>query len=1105
MRVRKGAVAASALMLAWCLSAPRAWAQFASSIEGAVADPSGALVPGAAVTITNEATGVTQTAGTTTAGYYRFPALPGGLYTVKVSMSGFKSWVREHIRVESTQTRTVNVALELGAAGSEEVTVTGDAPLVETSQGRVSGLIEGGQVQDLPLVGRNFLNLVVLTPGVTGRVTGGTQSYAQSSSDLYNNEFGVGMNANGARTESNNFMVDSATVSSSQRNGVANINPNSESVEEVRVLVNNFSAEYGRNGSVLVNVITKSGANDFHGSLGAYYTNNKLQAKNHFQKQQANFEHPDFGRTELSWGLGGPIRREQTFFFLSGDVLRSDVAVSGPRQILTDEFKRFMQQARPNNISTQIARDFPASFTPDRNFRTAGQLLSSSCTGATLIDSPIGPVPCNLRVTGEGTWNETSPRNGFQWTARVDHHFNQGRDRLYASFNRTTTEKVGNPAAGPEVYPGFTGMGPTSSLQLNSNWTKIFSSALVNEMQFSWVRPAGEVDNPHPEVPGISVTGIAGYQVGWGPNQFVQNSFVWSDVVTWTRGAHSLKMGAGYTREHADNDSARAITRPTFVFDSVFDFAADRPTSESQIAIDPRTGVEPASIKRFHRTQSVSAFVHDDWKVGPHLTLSAGLRYEGFLNIRDASDGIMTNLVFGSDTGNLRNDLLTARMVERAYYLDGGLWDGGQHTLAPRLSFAWDPTRTGRMSIRGGVGRFYERMSNQIWDSEHQNLPGFGSASVSIFQPVRPLFSLGTGASQPPYGYNYPAGLSAGVNQYGGLLTGTGAVHVVDGDIGTMYLDNWFLGVQRGIGNWAMVEANYIGSRGRDMYVKRDINRFAGDLLDGRLDRILPGFSSIGYTDASHESRYHGLALGLRVNRRDLTLGAAYTLGNAVDQSSGSTPAQRPDAHGPDDQDEGPSDHDVRHKVALSWNWKIPGPSSGTAKALLGGWQLGGVLVGQSGTPYSVVCTRGFVAVRNAAGAIVGNSGCDYNLDGTNLDRPNVPSFGDSRSGSNDDFLNGIFRASDFPAPGLGQNGALSRNTFRGPRYFNVDLALVKGFRVPFVVGSGADVQLRLEAFNAFDTLNLFNPVNNLADPLFGRSTTALSGRILQFSARFTF
>jgi len=1096
MPIRQRFAVTSALLLGLAVSGPSAWAQFSSTLEGTVSDPSGAVVPGAAVTTTNEATGVSQSVPTTTAGLYRFPALPGGVYTLKVSLQGFKTWTREHVRLESTQTRAVNVTLELGNAGSEEVNVTADAPLVETSQARVSSLIDEQQIKELPLVGRNFFNLVVLTPGVTGRVTGGSQSYAQANADLYNNEFGVGMNANGGRAESNNFMVDSSTVSSSQRSGVANVNPNAETVEEVRVLVNNFSAQYGRNSSVLVNVITKSGANDFHGSAGGYYTNDSMQSKDYFQKLSGGTI-PDFGRKEVSWGFGGPIRKDKTFFFVSGDVLRSTVAVSQAKVILTPQFAQFMQQQRPNNLSTRVVRDFPASFTPDRNFRTAGQILGSSCSGSTAIDSPLGPIACNLPVTGEGIWNETSPRSGFQWTARLDHNFNGGKDRLYASFNRTTTDKVGFGV--PEVYPGFTENSPTNSINLNTNYTKVVSSNVVNEMQFSWVRPYGTLYNTHADIPGISVNGIAGYQVGWGPNIFVQNNFNWSDVMTWTRGAHSMKYGVGYTREHADNDSARAITRPTFSFDTVFDFANDHPSSESQIAIDPRTGAAPDSIKRFHRTQSINAFVQDEWKVKPNLTLSGGLRYDGFLNIYDASDDIMTNIDFPNQTGNLRQDVATARMLPKKYFLNGGLFSGGQHSLSPRFSFAWDPGKNGLMSVRGGVGRFYERMSNQIWDSEHQNLPGFGFATASVFQTVQPRFAFGTSA-ELPYGYPYPVGLTSGVNQYGGLLNGTAAVVTVDPNIGTMYSDNWFLGVQRALGQHVVVEANYIGSRGGNQYTRWDINRYDGDLLDGRLDRILPGFSAINYAQSIDKSHYNGLAVGARVLRRDLNLGFAYTLGKAIDRSSTATPTQRPDAYGPDSQDEGPSDFDVRHKIAMSLNYRIPGPSQGAAKAILGGWQVASVLIAQTGTPYTVFCGRSFSPIRNASGAIVGNAGCDYNADGTNFDRPNTPAFGDNKTGSNQDFINGIFSAADFPAPALGQNGTLGRNTFYGPGYFNVDLALVKSFKV-----SRTNLELRLESFNLFNTVNLQQPVSDLSNPLFGRSTAALPGRIIQLAGRVAF
>jgi hypothetical protein len=1091
-----------AIVIGLALLHANAWAQFASAIEGAIADSSGAIVPGATVTITNEETGVTQTNTTTAAGYYRFPALGAGLYTVRASLTGFKTVIQEHIRVQAAETKTINLTLEVGTA-EEEVTVRAQAPLVETAQGRVSGLIEESQVKELPLVGRNFFNLVVLTPGVTGRATGGTQAYAQSNADLYNNEFGVNMNANGARTESNNFLIDSSTVSSSQRSGVVNINPNAESVQEVRVSVNNFTAEYGRNGSILVNIITKSGANDVHASAGGYFTNNSLQEKNYFQKRSAGFQHPDFARKEFSWGIGGPIAKDHTFFFTSGDVLRSDVAISRASTIITPEFTQFMRTNRPNNISTAILSNFPASFTPDRNFLRAGQALGSTCTGSTTIASPVGPIPCDLPIRGEGTWNETSPRNGLQWTARVDHNFHEGRDRLYGSFNRTTTDKVG--FGEPSVYPAFTAPSPTNSMHFNTNWTTIVTPTMVNEASFSWVRPWGELTNPRPDIPGIAITGVVSYQpAGFGPNEFVQNSFEWRDVVTWTRGSHSLKVGGAYTREHADNDSSRTYNRPQYQFNSVFDFAADQPFNQTNLAIDPATGGPVTTLTRFHRTQSVSAFVQNDWKVKRNLTLNLGLRYEGFLNIFDAS-GDMANVVFTADNGELATRLASARMIERHYYLEGGLWGGGMHTIAPRASVAWDPSGTGVMSIRAGFGRSYERMSNQIWDSEHLNLPGFATTQTTINDVVKPVFGLGRN-QEFPYDFPRPIGLTGGLNSQGGLVNGRALVHATDPAIDPMYLDNWFLGVQRAFGRVA-VEADYIGSRGRNGYRKFDINRFNGDLFDGRFDGIIPGFSNFNFTQSTDESRYHGATFGVRTNRSDLQFGAAYTIGKATDFSSSFSAGAPPDAYGPPEREEGPADFDIRQKFAISASWKLPGPSAGALKAVAGGWQLAGVLVAQSGTPFSVFCSgRAFAAIRDASGRIVGNSGCDYNADNSGGDRPNVPSFGDSRSGlSNDDFLTGIFVASDFPTPAPGVQGNLGRNTFTGPGYVNVDLVLVKSIRVPWMIGTGGDVQLRLEAFNVLNTTNLFNPDNNLTAGTFGRSTQALPGRIVQFAARFAF
>ncbi len=1100
MSIRRKLVLAAGLSAVLALDSPRAWAQFTSSIEGTVSDPSGAVAPGATVTITNEGTGVTQSAQTSAAGYYRFPALSTSTYTVKVTLTGFKTRIHEHIRLQAAQTRTVNVALDLGDAGSEEVTVTAEAPLVETSEGRVSGLIEENQVKELPLIGRNFFNLVVLTPGVTGRAAGGGQAYAQAVGDIYNNEFGVNMNANGARAESNSFLVDSASVTSSQRNGVTNLNPNTENVQEVRVSVNNFSAEYGRNAGALVNIITKNGTNDWHGSFGAYYTNDSLQKKNRFQTKI-----PDFSRKEYSWGFGGPVRKDHTFFFVSGDVLSSDVATSKAASVLTPEFIQFMQQARPNNTSTYVMKTFPASFVPNRDFKTAGQLLNANCSGSAPISSPVGPIPCDLPVTGVGNYENTLPRDGFQWTARLDHHFNEGKDRVYASFNRTTLSQV--LFGSPFVYPAFDTISPTNSLQFNANYTKIVSSNVLNEFGFSWVRPFGEADVNHPEVPGISVSGIEGYQTGWGPNAFVQNNFQWRDIISMTRDAHSMKLGIAYTREHADHESSRVFNRPIYSFGSVFDFAADKPAGQFNLGIDPQTGLALNELNSFLRSSSVSAFLQDDWKIRPNLTLNLGLRYEGFLNVSDAKRKAGLSAIELPSSGNLRADIANARVVARKYLLSGGLW-GGQHTLSPRFSFAWDPQKDGKTSIRGGAGRFYDRMSNQLFDAEFQNPPYLATAFATNFTaPVLPVFGLGSNTS-PPYNYPRPSGLAPGLRPNGGLLNGrANAVGLIDPDISTMYLDTWFAGVQRQVGRYVMVEADYIGSRGRNGYIRYNVNRFKGDLLDGSFDGVIQGFGNFEFGQATETSSYHGVTLSAKVARSDLSVGAAFTLGRSRDTSSGQDASgTRQDAYAAASLEEGASDHDVRRKVAISLNWRLPGPASGAAKNILGGWQLAGVLIAQSGTPFSVFCSKPFTPTRDAAGNIVGNSGCDYNADGTNNDRPNVPTFGDSKSGlDNDAFLNGIFTATDFPAPALGQRGTLGRNTFRGPRYFNVDLSLIKSIHTPWFTSGGADLQLRLEAFNVFNTLNLTNPIGDMSSGVFGKSVQALPARSFQLATRISF
>ncbi len=1083
-----------------------AWAQFTSGIEGTVTDPTGAVVTGATVTIKNEETGAVQTFQTQESGSFRFTTLPSSAFSISVAAPGFKTTVQEHVRLQVAEVKTLNVRMVVGGTDST-VTVTDEAPAVETAQARVSGQVSEKEVHDLPLSGRNFYTLVVLTPGVTGLASGGGQAYAQASGDIFNPEYGVNLSANGSRAESNSFLIDSASIDSSQRNGVTNVNPNAEDVQEVRVAANNFSAEFGRNGAALVNIITKQGSNKWHGTLGFYHTDNKLQAANRFQSAGV----PVFRRNEGAWSFGGPIWKDHTFFFASMDFLKSGVATGRAATVLTPDFINYMQTNFPNNISTFVAKSFPASITPTSGFTTAGTMNGTDCSTlpspSDPINTEVGSIPCNLPVTGVGSFATGLPRNGFQYTVRVDHSLNDNKDRIFGSFNRTTLHQVLFGA--PFVYPAFNTIEPTYSDHFAVGWVHAAGN-FVNEFGFATTRPFGEALVNHPEVPGITVLGIEGYQTGWGPNAFVQNNFEWRDV---TRGAHNLKVGGNITRGRADHESSRVYNRPQFQFNSVFDFATDKANSESQFGFDPNTGARLNKLYSLVRDGSLSAFVQDDWKFAPNLTISLGFRYEDFFNPSDGlGDQGVCNMVFPNSSGSLQSKIPTGVMTCQKHLLDHTL-----NTFSPRIGFAWDPTKQGKMSVRGGFGIFYDKPSEQLYNDYFTNSPKFALGSACLqCGSNQPLFALGT-TSDPPYNYPLPPGIQPGLLPSGGLISGQANVTVTDRNMGPSYMENWFFGVQRAVTSTTVAEVDYIGSVGRHLYAKYNVNRFAGDLIQngGNFTGLAPGFGAINYGQASESSGYNGFTASVRQRAsHGVTLNAAYTFSKAIDQASKLDGAEHVDAFN-DSLSRGLADFDVRHRLAFTTLWSLPSPhGSGFMNKLLGGWELTNVTILQSGQPFSVICTANFAPVFDTGGNVVGNTGCDYNADGTNYDRPNTPAFGNSKSGlSRSDYLTGIFACggtalcgSVFPSPGL-QEGNLGRNTFHGPGFANTDFSVIKNLKIPwFIGGEGANLQFRTEFFNVFNRVNLTQVGTNIANlSNFGKSTGAYPARDIQFALRIAF
>ncbi len=1142
MSMRRSLIGLVALLFLLVFSSLSAWAQFESALEGTVSDPSGALVPDATVVAKDVDTGITRTVQTSSAGNYRIPSLPAHLFEITVSAKGFKTTVQQNIRLEGKQTKQVNITLELGTA-TTEVTVTAAPPAVETSEARVSAQINATRVANLPMVGRNFYSLVVLTAGIVGLPAGGGQSYAQASGDIFSAEYGVNIQANGQRPESNSYLIDSASANGSPRGGVVNVNPNADSVQELRVSINNFSAEYGRNSSAVTNVVTKSGTNDVHGTMGYFHTNNKMTAGNIFQPKNivradgSTDRIPVFRRNEGSWSLGGPIRKDHTFFFGSMDFLRSGSGTTTSATVLTPDFINLLTANYPNNIGTFIAKSFLPVGTLGGVASNVGQTMNliggtgqpADCAAygdgnaAVPIVTPIGSLACNFPMTQFISSSQTIPRNGLQWNIRLDQNFGTGANRLYGNWYRTSRQATFSTS----IYPAFTMPEPEYSNYLNLNFTHLFSSSLLYEGSLTYVRVRGDVDVAvaHPEIPQITVPGITNYGMGFSGPTFMQTNGEWRNVLSWNRGKHAFKFGGNLGHDMGwggGSNFAGEYSRYFYDFLNLFDFALDSPYQESHYGYNPQTG-QQISYNFTPNFQRFGLFVNDDWKVKSNLTLSLGLRYEVFQVPGYNGKNMFSRIVFGSGS-DFVSRITNASMINASPYIAAD-----KNNFAPRIGIAWDPTGKGRMSVRGGIGIFYDRAAGQFFHDCCVQLPMFATVTASRFiSGPQVVYGLGT-LTSPPYGYPAMTGITVGVNPNGSLIGAKAGIQPWDPNLRTQYAENWFLGLQYAFTNNWVVEGNYVGSVGRKLYQGYDVNRFDGDMLGPvvqtgtndagapvygvQLDRLNSSFGGIDYGQSNGISTYKGGNFSVKKRfSRGLDFQAAYTVGKAIDTASSFGTGLNIVDMSNLNLNHGLSDFDVRHKVAASFVYDFPGPKGpGALSRLLGGWQAGAVVILQKGTPYVVRCTQSFIPVYDLPDTdptrqVIGNTGCDYNADGFNYDYPMTPSFGTFKSGSKHDFLTGIFTRADFPTPALGQEGDLGRNSYIGPGYINTDFNIVKNTKIPwFWKDEAATMQLRGEFFNLFNNVNLQNPDGSMTSGNFGRSTAVFPARNIQLGLKIIF
>jgi hypothetical protein len=1050
----------SLLWLLLGLGSQTSWAQFNSSIQGVVTDQSSSFLPGVTVQVTNVATGVTREVVTSEEGFYRVLSLGAGLYKIEISHTGFRSVTRENITVAGSDAVRVDIALELGAV-SDKVTVTAQEPLVETEQGRVSGRIDRTQLSEIPLNGRNLYNLIALQPGIVGKGISSALGAGGAGNDSFSGEAQPQAYASGQRTEANSFTLDDSSVNSAARGGITNLTPNADSVEEVRVTANNFSAVEGRNSGAQIQVVTKSGTNEFHGGVSYYFQNNTLATRSVFESSI-----PVFRRNQFGYHIGGPVIRNRTFFFHSYEGLRQSGARGAIATVETPEFRNWVIQTRPNSIAAQLFRDYAPKANPTTNFRAAGAPRPGQ----------VAP-PAGMMALGSAEFVPEFYRNGNQFTLRVDHELRPGQDRLYVNVYRTTSSSVNG-----GIRPIFDRPTDETTWFGSLNHTHIFSANKLNEIRLGIMRLQGLPRTPAAlGVPGINITGMTGFSTSGFPSGWFQTNINFKNIFSWIESSHTFKMGGEIRRVRSNSYNTNNYI-PNYTFSNILDFAYDDPLQVTR-KVDPRTGLPATNVVGL-RGFEWSLFFNDDWKVTRNLTINYGIRYENFGSPTEIN-GQLRNLVLGQ--GATFNEQLAKARVD----IVKNFFPASNNDIAPRLGFAWNPDGKGKTAIRGGYGIAFDRLFMTPLLDFRDNPPLRADATLGRQFGTTVLYSLGD-PSKPYLGYPLDPALQLGLDANNGIRGARVALRAVSPDLDTSYVHNWFLGVQRDIGYGLMVEANYMGSAGRRLYNAANVNRFRGDLLDNLFQGLNPSFSSINMIESTSSSIYHGGTLQIRKPfSRGFMLQGAYTFGKALDDADDLVGITNYQDIADRRLNRAIAGYDVTHKLSIAGVWDLPifNRSKNLTGKLLGGWKLAGTAILQTGNPMTVT---------NGAPWPSG----DYNADGVNGDRPNAPADGVKQSGwARSDFQTGVFRASDFPLPAPGTNGTLGRNTFRGPGYAQVDLSLSKSFGITEKISS----QLRLDAFNAFNRVNLNNPILDLNNNNFGKSTSALTPRALQIGLKILF
>ncbi len=1040
------AVLSFALLGAVLIALPARAQSVRGSLVGRVTDAVNRPLPAVELTLVDEETNRVRTSKTDANGDFAITALPAGVYRVEADSAGYRKSTR---KVTLLVDQEVNLQIPLLKESSgEQINVTAEAGLVKTESATLSTVIQNREILNLPLDGRNFYELSLLLPGSAPAAQGS----AGSDRGVFT------FNIDGAREDANNYLLDGVFNGDPKLNGFS-VAPPVDAVREFEVLANSYDASFGRNAGGQVNVVLKSGTNQVHGTAYEFLRNAALDGTNYFALK--NEPAPADIRNQYGASLGGPIRKDRTFFFLDYQGWRIREGITQTTNVPTAlERKGNFSQSSSYPIDLFTGQPFPGSVIPITRLDPTALAIAA-----------LYPLP-NLSTPGQNYVGSPVQRDdNDQFDLRLDQNLGKSSELSfhYSFGNRDYFEPYGAPGASATI-PGYGNDVPQRPQNVMLSETHIFSPSFVNELRLGFdrvslaVNQQNNITNQSVGLPSpwnnardnglseivVNGFGTLGNEIN-NPQRDAANVYQVLDSASWVKGRHQFKAGfdVRITQQNAfaDEESRGLIAFTGFTGNALSEMLQDA-LSYSAAA--------HANNPQHLRTNSYDFYAQDTFRVRPNLTLTYGLRYE-----------FNTPAVDAHNQASMYNPA-TESIVQLG---QGGIpragYNADLNNFAPRLGIAWSPGTSSKWVLSSGYGIYYDQSALAPSEGMFFSPPYFIS---QVFIPSAQLPVI----LENPFPSNFPQFIPNSAFTY-------------QRNLRTPYMQQWNFSVQRQLTRASAAELSYVGTKGTKLIENRDINQANASPQQPNL-RPVPQFADIDAYESRGSSNYH--ALQARFSQRlhaGLSALASYTFSKSIDDASGFFSSDG-DPNFPQNSnnaraDRGLSNFDIRNRFTLAYTYDLPLPAR---NLLLRGWQTNGVWTFQSGRPFTVTLLPGVDNSNTGIASVV-----------EVVDRPNAvgnPNLANPGP-------NGWFNTSAFVTSPYGTFGNAGRNVVEGPSFSSVDVSAIKNT----LLREGLSLQFRAEIFNLLDRPNFNLPDSFLGSPSFGRILSAGTPRRVQFGLKLIF